>query len=68
MREYLEQYPQNADTMRLKLAQILAVEHQSPDQAMREMMQIEVGSLDERQREFFEKLRAKIRPLVNGSE
>ena len=68
MSEYLEHYPQNAASVRLKLAQILAIEQHRPDQAMKEMAQIEESALDDRQREFLAKLRAKVKPLLTRSQ
>jgi hypothetical protein len=64
MSEYLEHYPQNSGVVRLKLAQILAIEHHRPDLAMKEMAKIEASALDDRHREFLEKLRAKMKPLL----
>jgi membrane associated rhomboid family serine protease len=66
MTEYLEHYSESAILVRLKLAQILAIEHHRPDQAMQELAKIEEEALDGRHREFLEKLRAKVKQLLGA--
>ena len=51
--------PARVTLMRLKLAQILALQEKRPAQALKVMSRIEPSALDSRYSEFFQKLRAK---------
>jgi membrane associated rhomboid family serine protease len=59
MIEYLAQYPLQATTMRLKLAHILLFAQERPLDALKLMADIDESTLDDGQREFLVKLRAK---------
>lgn len=63
MVEYVSRHPDNADLVRLKLAQILAIEQKRPAQALHVMTRIDPAGLDPRQHEFFGRLRAKAAQL-----
>jgi hypothetical protein len=63
MVDYVSQYPQKTDLMRLKLAQILMVEQKRPGQALHVMTRIDPAALDPKQHEFFGRLRAKAAQL-----
>jgi membrane associated rhomboid family serine protease len=58
MDEYLERYAEQANLVRLKLAQIKLLEQKSPAEALKVLSKVDEPSLDLRQREFFIKLRA----------
>jgi membrane associated rhomboid family serine protease len=57
MNEYLSQYPQNAALVRLKLAQILAVEQRDPRRALEVLSHLDEASLDAKHRAFCQKIR-----------
>lgn len=59
MIEYLARCPQNSALVRLKLAQILVMECNRPAQALTVMAKIDETALDDAQRTFLRKLRAK---------
>jgi membrane associated rhomboid family serine protease len=63
MNEYLDRYPEKSQLVRLKLAQILALELKRPAQALKVMAKIDPSALDARQREFFGRLADKAQRL-----
>ena len=63
MVEYLKQHPQKSTLMRLKFAQILVTVQNRPAQALKIMAKINESELDDRQREYLDKLRAKASQL-----
>jgi hypothetical protein len=63
MVEYLRQYSRKAVPVRLKLAQILAVEDHRPAQALKVLAKVDEAVLDDTQRQFLRKLRAKAERL-----
>jgi membrane associated rhomboid family serine protease len=63
MAEYLVRYSAKAPAVRLKLAQILVVQEHRPAQALKVLAKIDAAALDAHQREFYAKLRAKVRQL-----
>jgi membrane associated rhomboid family serine protease len=63
MAEYLERNPEGNSLMALKLAQILVVAQKRPAQALKVIAKIDETELDEGQRAFLNKLRAKAEEL-----
>ena len=63
MGEYLSQYPEKSEPMRLKLAYILLAKENRPAQALKVLAKVRDGELDAHQKQLLAKLRAKAEQL-----